>query len=405
MTLTARELRRISRSQRVVMPAPTLPPELRRYTRGTERWRAGNQLRLLRGGGETFTAMLAAIAGARRTIALETYILVADLTGHRFAAALIERAAAGVTVRLLYDAIGGFGLPAPYLDSLRAAGIEVVDFHPLAPWRRRFNLSQRDHRKVLVVDDEVAFTGGLNIADDYADERDGGHGWYDLHCEMRGPIVADFARSFRRAWVYAGGQPYLTPPTADHVDLTPAGDSFARLIDNALRRRRRAFRRAYLTALNRAERSAYLMNAYFLPDRGLRRAMVRAVARGVDVRVIVPGRSDVALVGLASLYVQGRLARLGVKIHRWRGPMMHAKAAVIDAAWAKVGSYNLDHRSLVGNLEIAVESLDADFAGTLVTEFEAALARTEPFDLARWRARGWLRRITAWIAFRLRRLL
>src|SRR5262249_44884568 len=153
--------------------------------------RLGCEVSVLRDGAATFPAMLAAIAGARRSICLETYILASDGTGDRFKAALIERARAGVTIRVIYDAVGSFGISGTWIDELRAAGIEVIDFNPIAPWRARFNLSHRDHRKLLVIDDEIGFTGGLNIANDYAPVDDGGVGWHDIHCQVRGPIVRD----------------------------------------------------------------------------------------------------------------------------------------------------------------------------------------------------------------------
>ena len=179
----------------------TLLAAIARYARSLYRLRRGNHVRLLRDGGETFPAMLAAIGGARQSIHLETYIFEDDRTGRRFGDALIERAGAGVAVRIIYDAIGSFGMADAFADRLRAAGIQLIEYHPVAPWRARFNLSRRDHRKILVVDDDVGFTGGLNISDDYAALDDGGAGWHDLHCELRGPVVIDLARLFRRTWL------------------------------------------------------------------------------------------------------------------------------------------------------------------------------------------------------------
>src|SRR2546423_3376209 len=148
-------------SQAIVV---ALPQELRPYARMANRWRAGCAIDVLRDGGETYAAMLEAISGARRSIALETYILAADRTGDRFKAALIARAQAGVAVRILYDGVGSFGLPGAWLDELRACGAQIVEFNPIAPWRARFRLSHRDHRKILVIDDELAFTGGAQNA-------------------------------------------------------------------------------------------------------------------------------------------------------------------------------------------------------------------------------------------------
>jgi cardiolipin synthase len=381
-----------------------IPAELRRYTRDLVKWRSGNRVVPLRGGRECFPAMLRAIASARTSIGLETYIIDGDATGRRFADALVERAKAGVTVRLLYDALGGFGLPGAVVEELRDAGAEVAVFHRFAPWRQRWSFVRRDHRKILVVDDEIAFTGGINISDDYADAGDGGKGWHDVHCEIHGPVVLDLSRLFRRTWLYAGGSDYPAPVAAER-SAEVAGPTFARVLDNAYRRRRRRFRRAYLAAINAARETVLIENAYFVPDRGVRAVLRRAAARGVDVRVIIPSRSDVLLLELASLFVCRRLANAGVKILRWRGPMMHAKTAVVDARWATIGSYNLDNVSLRFNLEVGVETLDRDLGELMRAHFEIDAAATDPYDENAWRRLPWYRKVAAWFAYRLRRWL
>ncbi len=384
--------------------ATTLLAAIARFARSLYRLRRGNQLRLLRAGAETFPAMLAAIAAARRSVCLETYIFEDDRTGHRFRDALIERAAAGVAVRIIYDGIGGFGMSASFVASMAAAGVELVEYHPVAPWRARFNLSRRDHRKILVVDDELAFTGGLNISDDYADLAEGGRGWHDLHCELRGPVVADLARLFRRTWLAEGGAAFPPPPYPDD-DAPRPGAITARVVDNSKLRRRGAIRRAYLTAIAAAERTIWLENAYFLPDRGIRRALARAVARGVDVAVIVPGRNDVRAVEYAGLYVHRKLAAQGVQVLAWSGPMMHAKTAVIDGVWGCIGSYNLDARSLHYNLEVVVEIIDHEFGQVMAGQFEADRARAVPLDHTAWRRLSWWRKALAWLSFRIRNWL
>ena len=385
--------------------AVVLPRELQRYSRHVARWRSGCEVTVLRDGADTFPAMLAAISAARRTICLETYILASDRTGDRFKLALVERARAGVKVRVLYDAVGSFGLSGAWLADLRAAGIEVIEFNAIAPWRARWRLSHRDHRKVLVVDDELAFTGGLNVANDYASVAEGGAGWHDMHCRVRGPVVLDLARLFRRTWLRAGGSTYPAPPPASSGDPAPEGTSFVRAIDNTARRKKPAIRRAYLHVIKAAREAVLLQNAYFMPDRGLRRALVHAVARGVDVRVIVPGHSDVRLIEWASLYVLRRLARRGVKILRWRGAMMHAKTAVVDAVWSTIGSYNLDAQSRFNNLEVTLEILDPAVGQAMVAEFEGDAAGCEPFDEAVWKRLPWWRKALAWVGYRLRRWL
>jgi cardiolipin synthase A/B len=409
----------------VALPAPLVP-----YARTTLRWRPHCEVAVLRAGGETFPAMLDALSGAQHTICFETYILAGDRTGDRFKAVLIERAYAGVKVRLIYDAVGSFGLSDGWVDDLRHAGCEVIDFNPIAPWRRRFRLSHRDHRKVIVVDDRVGFTGGLNIADDYAAVEDGGVGWHDVHCRVTGAIVLDLARMFRRTWLRCGGTPYPPVPQVapdflearvvrearearDDRDALRAGAhsgslrgrAFVRLLENSRRRQRAAMRRAYLHVINAARRLVLIENAYFLPDRGLRRALAKAVARGVDVRVMVPGQSDIKLIQWATLYVLRRLARRGVKIFLWRGAMMHAKTATVDTLWSTIGSYNFDAQSRFNNLEATVEILDPIVGQTLAINFERDIDNADPFDEQSWRELPWWRKALAWIGYRLRRVL
>ena len=383
--------------------AVQLPTALAPYARSALRWRAGCEVVVLRNGDQTYDEMLSALAVARRTICLETYILAADATGDRFKAVLVERARAGVAVRVIYDAVGSFGLRGGWVAELRAAGVQVIDFNPIAPWRRRFRLSHRDHRKILVIDDAVGFTGGLNIADDYAAVADGGAGWHDMHCRVTGAIVGDLARMFRRTWVRAGGANY--PPAATGDAALPTGTCLVRLLDNTRRRQRSTIRRAYLHVIRAARDAVLIENAYFLPDRGLRTALARAVRRGVDVRVIVPGHSDVRMIEWASLYVLRRLARRGVQILRWRGVMMHAKTAVVDATWSTIGSYNFDAMSRFNNLEVTVEILDREVGGALVASFGRDAANCDPYDDAGWKRLPWYVKALAWISYRLRRFL
>ncbi len=380
-----------------------LPAAMQPYARSPLRWRVGCDVTVLRDGAATYPAMLEAIQAARHSICLETYILASDTTGDRFKLALVERARAGVEIRIIYDAVGSFGISDGWVEDLRAAGIEVFDFNPIAPWRARYRLSHRDHRKLLIVDNEIGFTGGLNIANDYASIEDGGVGWHDMHCRVTGPIVYDMARLFRRNWIRAGGKPYRPVPRP--AQTTGTGTSFARLLENTRRRNRATFRRAYLHVIRAARQIVRIENAYFLPDRGLRRAMIRAATRGVDVQIIVPGNSDVRIIEWASLYVLRNLARRGIKIWRWRGPMMHAKTATVDAMWSTIGSYNFDSQSRFNNLEVTVEILDPAVGERLVKVFETDVPNCDQYDETVWQRLPWWTKAFAWLGFRLRRFL
>lgn len=376
------------------------------YAAQPRQLRAGNRVTPLFGGGETFPAMLAAIRAAERTIALETYIVESDATGAEFADALIERARAGVQVRFIYDAVGAMDVSSEYWRRLRAGGVKLLEFHPIVPWKRHFNLRMRDHRKILVVDDLLGFTGGINIGDEYAPVETGGKGWYDVHVQLEGPAVLDLARAFRRVWIREGGDHYPAPPRPPrHAPHQPATGSLVRIVDNREVRKRWAIRRAYLKAINRARDHIYLMNAYFLPDRAVRRALSRAAKRGARVIVIIPTESDVRAVAYAGLYMYPKLLRGGVEILGWPDTMMHAKTAVIDALWSTIGSYNLDQRSLLYNLEVVAEIIDRDVGALMRDRFVVDAARCTALTLRELENLPWWRRALAWMFYQFRRWL
>lgn len=373
-----------------------------RYVTRAERIRPYNRVRLLRSGLETFPAMLSAIRRARRSVHLEMYILRADSVGQEFQKALIDAALAGVRVRLLYDAVGSFGLPDWYVDELRAVGVEVVQYAPIAPWRPRWGLNRRDHQKVLVVDDEVAYTGGINLGEEYCPVEWGGGGWFDVNAEIDGPAVHDLAANFRRTWIGAGGAPFPAPALHPRVPKTAEHTVPAQVISNVRLRSRSHMRHAYIHAIAKAERAICIVNAYFIPDHGLRRAFMRAARRGVEVRVIVPSVSDVRAVYWASRHVYAPLMRQGVRIFEWPERMMHAKCGVIDGVWSTVGSYNLDKRSLVHNLEVGVILVDRRFGEQIESEFEGWIARCREVLPQEWEQRPWWQRWMEWSCFLLR---
>lgn len=373
------------------------------YVIRPELLRPGNDVALLLGGQAAYAAMLDAIAAARHTICLEMYIIRADDMGMRFAEALRERARAGVAVRLIYDAVGCITLPGGYVRALERDGVEVIEYHPIKPWKKHFGINMRDHRKILVVDDEVAFLGGMNIGVEYVPRSQGGLGWYDIQCQLHGPIVGDLARLFRKVWLREGGRFYPLSPRAH--DQARGGAYLARVVDNGRLRQRRKIRRAYLHAISRASRCISIMNAYFLPDRGIRRALRRAIARGVKVRIMVPEISDVPIVKYAGQYIYEPLLQEGVELLSWQDTMMHAKTAVIDGVWSSIGSYNLDCRSLFYNLEVMVEVVDEDFGALMEAQFEADARSCKRLTLEVWQKRPAWKKILSWFFYQFRRWL
>lgn len=369
------------------------------YVHRPQALRPGNRIVPLRGGEEAYPAMLSAIAGAREYVHLETYILRADRIGTRFQQALIDRARAGVKVRLIFDSAGSFGLPDTYVQELTAAGVEVIEFHPLAPWRQRWAYNQRDHKKILVVDCRLGFIGGINIGDEYVPIEEGGAGWFDMHARVEGPVVEDLDRLFHRTWHGAGGEPFTErTPTQPHRTGKDAG-CLALTIDNTGLRNRSRKRAAYLHAIRASYSAISLMNSYFIPDQGLRRAFYRAVTRGVVVRIIVPSQSDVRVVLLASRHLYPRLLQRGVRIFEWPGPMMHAKSAVIDEIWSTIGSYNIDWRSFLHNLEASLVILDQAFGERMRRDFEEAVARCHEVTYAECLERSGFERFLQWFCY------
>jgi len=371
-----------------------------RYLTRPERISPWNRVQPLIGGKQAYPLMLEAIRAAQKLVHFEIYILLDDRIGLEFRDALAERAKAGVAVRMLYDSLGSFGLGEDFLGPLRQAGVEVLEYAPLFPWRRKFGLNRRDHQKILVVDDRVAFTGGLNVGLDYVPLEEGGAGWYDVHARVEGPAVHDLAVIFRKTWHKRGGTPFAPPgrppPALPKDGISASG---VQVISNVMLRSRSHMRHAYLRAIKRADWTISLMNAYFIPDRGLRRAFARAVRRGVSVRVIVPSTNDVQAVRYASRYLYARLMRAGVRIFEWPGAMMHAKSGVIDGVWSTIGSYNLDRRSYLHNLEVGLVVIDAAVGEELGREFESQLARCKEVLPGPWEARSWWEKTKEWVFY------
>lgn len=353
----------------------------------------GNAVDLLRDGATAFPAMLEAIEGARRFVSLETYIYQPDRIGTRFRDAMAAAARRGVEVRVIFDSVGAFETTDGFWKVLRDAGGETVEFHRIAHWRRRWpdQLNRRDHRKVLVVDGEIGFCGGINIHDQALPESEGGESWRDTHVRIVGPAVRELHRLFLRTWSYEAGR----RPRGTHLlpQPAPAGDLNVRVVATHAARQRRDIHRAYLHAIRRSRRFIYLWNPYFIPDRAVRRALRNAVSRGVDVRVIVPARGDIAAVQFASRRLYAAAMRAGIRLFEWPEHVMHAKCGVIDGEWSTVGSYNLDHRSLLHNLELNVMVYGPRFGAQMVEMFHHDLESCAEVDRHTWQFRPLLDRI------------
>jgi len=329
----------------------------------------GNAVRLLRDGAENYTAWLDAIAAAERFIHFDSYIVHDDRTGSLFADALIARATAGVSVRVLFDWVGALrATPRAFWYRLEDAGIEVRAFNPPSPWRPLAWLS-RDHRKMLAVDGLVAFVSGLCVGDDWVGTADT-PAWRDTGVEIRGPAVADIHREFAEIWDTTG-QPLPPEELPARDTLPPRGEVALRVIGTSPATA--SMLRLDVLVAGLARRRLWITDAYFVGMPGYVQALTSAAADGVDVRLLVPGASDLPLVRTFTRAGYRGLLEGGVRVFEWNGPMMHAKSAVADDQWARVGSTNLNLLSWMGNWELDVAIEDPGFAADLARMFERDL--------------------------------
>ncbi len=357
----------------------------------------GNDVRLLIDGDAIHAAMLEAIAAARESVLVQFYIVRHDETGRELAAALKERAAAGVRVHFLYDEIGSYELSEEYLDDLRASGAEVHAFHSRRGRRNRFQINFRNHRKVVVVDGEVAFVGGANVGDEYRG-RDPRFGrWRDTHLRLEGPAAVCAQLSFLEDWYWSTRTiPELRwrpvpSPTEDRSTLILATGPADVLESCGL---------FFVHAIHAARRRLWIATPYFVPDSSVLHALQLAALRGVDVRVLVPENPDHKLVHLASCSYLGEVEPAGVKVLRYTPGFLHQKVVLVDDDVAAVGTANLDNRSFRLNFELMAVVADGAFAREVEEMLEADLANASPFRVADLEAKPlWFR-----IAVRLARL-
>lgn len=381
-----------------------------RRRKPVESWVGGNRVSLFTQGDLAFERMLEAIENAERSVWLEMYWFAADEVGMRFFDALEAAAKRGVSVAILYDAWGSFGTPRQQFDRLRAAGAAVVEFNPISLIEQRFrvaSLTRRNHRKLLIVDGDVAFTGGLNIADEWSSTLRGKR-WKDEVVEVTGPVCRNLQLTFLDSWGEQREEDMrrgvasaaLALPDTPPVPVLP-GVNVAVLTQSGLRQRRYAVR-AYLQRLRAATESINIANAYFLPNPTLVRCLVAAARRGVRVRVVVAGKSDVPVVTLASRAVWPKLLRAGVELFAWRQTVLHSKLAVVDESWVTAGSFNLDYVSMRRNRELNLAIADAAFAEQVNAEFDAMVSLSEPVTPAAFQSRSLASRIVERLAYAFR---
>ncbi|MBS2032865.1 MAG: cardiolipin synthase B [Deltaproteobacteria bacterium] len=386
------------------VPPPTLAKVEPRYVVEPRAFVPSNEVRFLRDGDQAYPAMLAAIEGAKRFVHLESYIFADDGTGHRFARALAHAAERGVEVTVLYDAVGSWTTHRGFFKAMRRRGVRARAFNPVWPWPGLLRTFRRDHRKLLVVDGEVAFVGGINISDDWAPRIDGGQDWRDDVMRLEGPVVAGLDGVFRATWravvQNVAERLQLRAPVTPSEPCGPRGTHAV-----ATFAARKAIHKAYVHAIDAAERSVFIASSYFVPDRAILHALRRARRRGVEVRLMLPGVSDHYSVLMAGRALYGRLLRWGVRVHEWQNRIFHAKTAVIDGCWGTMGSFNLDRWSLHFSHELNAVFSDPELGRTLEDSFRNDLDGCLEVTLELWKARPRWRRLMEWFFGRFDRWL
>ncbi len=367
----------------------------------------GNKVTLLQDGAATYPAMFAAIRKALDHINLESYIIDDDEVGRQFAELLLEKQNAGVQVNVIYDSIGGISTPKEFFARLSTAGIAVLEFNPVNPFAGKtpWLPNNRDHRKLLVVDGQTAFIGGINISSVYSSgsvihragkETTSTIAWRDTDLQIEGPVVAEFQKLFMETWEKQRGKPlaaknYFPALKTEGMDIVRAIGSTP---DDP-------YSLIYLTlisAIGNAEKHIHLTHSYFVPDPQLLQSLIEAAGRGVDVKLILPGHTDSNITFHAGRSHYASLLESGVKIYERRGPLLHSKTAIIDGVWSCLGSSNLDWRSFLDNDEVNAVVLGRDFARQMQAMFDKDIQGSVAIDLVTWQGRSpWLH-VKEWAA-------
>jgi cardiolipin synthase len=359
---------------------------------------SGNRLELLENGDAIFPAMLAAISSARKTVSFEAYIFWSDEVGTRFRDALAERAAHGVGVRVLLDAIGSPGrhMNASDVEILRHAGCQVEFFHSMKPWML-WVFNHRNHRRVLVVDGALGFTGGVGFADPWRGNADSKGHWRDTQVLVEGPAVRGLQRAFQENWSEVTGEALVGEEF--FPALPQAGTSAVAVVPSSPLAPMSGAGRVYAISLAAAAKEIWIANSYFLPDDATANLLVAAVKRGVDVRVIVPSddQNDVPATKAAGRSSFGPLLAGGVKIFEYQPTMFHLKTMVVDGVFSTVGSANFDDRSFHLNEEINLFVYDGVFAGQMKESYRRDLSRCRPYTYTMWKQRSLKKRVTEWL--------
>lgn len=339
----------------------------------------GNLAEILTGDESAFARVEEHLRQAKSRIWAEYYLIRRDETGHRFLDILAEKAREGIEVRLIYDALGSFRMSRPRLDAITDAGGRCVEFLPLNPLRKRWSVHLRNHRKLIVIDGQVAFTGGMNVGDEYSGRarRRGTLHFSDTHLRLEGPCVDDLEEVFFDDWRFATGE----TPDFPEKQAESRGKAAVAIVPSGPDQPRNASQLNYFAGITAARKSVWLTSPYFIPDEAILSALIGAALKGVDVRILVPNRCDVLLVGPAGRSYYQHLLAVGIRVFEYLPSMLHAKTMVIDKQLALVGSANIDIRSFRLNFEVGALIDDPTVAATLHQRFAAQLRESREITL------------------------
>ncbi|MES2900265.1 MAG: cardiolipin synthase [Pseudomonadota bacterium] len=356
----------------------------------------GNKVEVLLNGNQIFPSMLQAIRGAEKTITLETYIYWSESIGKEFSEALIERARAGVKVHVMLDFIGSMKMDEPVMDAMKAAGVQLERFHKPVWWKFT-KLNNRTHRKVLIIDGKVGFTGGVGIADQWRGSAQDKKHWRDTHFRVEGPVVGQMQAVFNDNWTKATG--VVLDGETYFPALTAKGDHPAQMFSSSPSGGSESMLLMYLMSITAAKDTIHLSSSYFVPEELTIKALVAAAKRGVKVRIITPGHEiDSDVVRAASRERWGDLLRAGIQIAEYQPTMFHVKALVVDSLMVSVGSTNFDNRSFSLNDEANLNVLDPTFAKQQVAIFEDDWKKAKVITYAQWEDRPLKEKFGGWLA-------
>jgi len=359
----------------------------------------GNKVETLVNGNQIFPSMLRALRVAKNTITFETYIYWRGDIANQFADVLSQKAREGVAVKVLLDWVGSIPMEETLIEHMQSAGVEVVRFRPVK-WSTVDRINNRTHRKLLVVDGRIGFTGGVGIGDEWNGDARTAAEWRDNHYRIEGPAVSELQAAFSEHWMEATGE--LLMGDRFFPAIKPDGKHDAQVVVSSTHQRN-VMHLMLMTALAAAEKTVRIGTPYFVPDSITRRQLLDARKRGVDIEIIVPGkRTDARIVQKASRHFWGELLEAGITIYEFDPTMYHCKLVIVDDIWSSVGSTNIDERALRLNDEANINFYDQQFARRQIEIFKSDLSRSTPYTMAQWRDRPVGERFTDWLASLLR---